>query len=422
MSKIKVQVDELVKGMYICELDRPWSETTFLFQGFRITNEQEIETLQNTCSFVYVDQGKSKIHVSAKLEYFNPSTTQKQYETLEPLHDIEVKIIPYPSKFEDEFPRAKTVYMQASEKVNQMIKNLRLGQSLDVFTVKTTVQELTGSILRNPDALKLLCAIQERDQAAANHALHVCVLTLAFAYYLGFKNDVIQELGIGALLHDIGETKLPEGLFWSSEIKDEKDREELKKHVEYGVEIIQNTPSLPPVVLDIVRDHHERLNGTGYPRHACGSEINYNAMLVSMVDVYDNVTMGYEGKNQISCTAALKSMYDWRDELFQSDLIEHFIQCLGIYPIGSVVKLNTGEVGIVITFDDCSRLTPRVMLLLDKNRKQYDTPRILNLSQFKDSDDRFIYEIERVVSPEEYGIDIRHHILRELYSKQAVNQ
>lgn len=422
MSKIKLQVNELNKGMYVCELDRPWGDTSFLFQGFRITNSQEIDALQKTCEFVFIDEEKSTVDISAHLLSLATTTISKKYKGLDSLHNIAVKHKPHEEHFEIEFPLAKSIYLHSAKSVKDIIDGLRLGRSLDVLNVKSTVQELSGSILRNPDALKLLCVLEEREGSAVNHALHVCILTLAFAYYLGFKKDIIQQLGIGALLHDIGETKLPENLFWKSDVYTEVEKNEISRHTEYGVEIIANTPGLHPLVLEVVQDHHERLNGTGFPRQACGGEISYNAMLVSIVDVYDSVTMGYEGKQAISCTDALKSMYDWRDELFQGDLIEHFIQCLGIYPIGSVVKLNTGEVGIVVTFDDCSRLTPRVMLLLDKERKQYPAPRILNLSRFKDPDEKFIYEIESVVNPQEYGIDIRHHILRELYVDDVVNQ
>jgi hypothetical protein len=162
------------------------------------------------------------------------------------------------------------------------------------------------------------------------------------------------------------------------------------------------------------------LNSSGYPRNAGGDDISYNAMLVSIVDVYDSVTMGYEGKPLISCTDALKSMYDWRNELFQDELIEKFIQCLGIYPVGSVVKLNSGEVGIIVTFDGYTRLTPRVMLLLDREQNLYSSPKMLDLSRFKDADDKYLYEINQVVDPEEYGIDVRQYILQELYMKKAV--
>ena len=419
MNKVKLEIHNIKKGMYVCELDRPWSETPFLFQGFRITNEQEVEKLKQTCEYVYIDEEKSTIDVDPKLIILSSSNERRNYNKLKPLFNIQVKHEKCQENFESEFPVAKAAYRNSFEKMHVVFNDIRLGKSLDVLTIKSTVQEMASSILRNPDALKLLCVIQGRDDNAVTHALHVCILSLAFGHYLGLKKDMIQKLGIGGLLHDIGETRLPDGLFWKSRHYSKEEKNEIQKHTEYGVEIISKSPGLDPVVLDIVRDHHERLNCTGFPKQSCGDEISYNAMLVSIVDVYDSVTMGYEGKDMISCTDALKSMYDWRNELFQGELVEHFIQCLGIYPIGSVVMLNSKEIGIIITFDDYSRLAPRVMLLLDKNLKQYSSPKIIDLSKFKGADEKYLYEIKKVIKPEDYGIDLKQHILEDLYVSQT---
>lgn len=422
MSKIKINVDKLQVGMHVSELDKPWSETSFLFQGFRITNNQEIEQLQESCSYVYIDEEKSTVDISSDLITNKSSPQAKKDKKCEPLSNIQVKHKPYEEKFESEFPVAKEIYLDSTEKMHVFFNDVRLGKSLDVLKVKSVVQTLLASILRNPDALKLMCVMEERDKSAVTHALHVCILSLAFASYLGFKKDMLQQLGLAALLHDIGETKLPEGLFWKSEPFTSEEKKEVCKHSEYGFDIVKEVQGLPSVVLDVVRDHHERLNRSGFPNQAGGDEISYNTMMVSIVDVYDSVTMGYEGKKAISCTDALKSMYDWRNELFQGELVQHFIQCLGVYPIGSVIKLNTGEIGIVVTFDDCSRLAPRIMILLDKDHQYYPVPRMLDLSRFRDEDEKLVYEIKEVVNPDDYGIDIRHHILQELYIGQVSNQ
>lgn len=422
MSKVKLEACNIKKGMYVSELDRPWSDTPFLFQGFRITNERELDKLMEVCDFVFIDEEKSTVDVDPKLFVMEKDIRVKKYNKHESPYKIQVKHEPHLETFENEFPVAKAAYHNSYEKMHRVFDDIRMGKSLNVLEVKLTVQEMTDSVLRNPDALKLLCVLQERDDNAVTHALHVCILSLTFAKYLGLNKSMIQKLGIGGLLHDIGEIKLPEGLFWKSKHYTKEEKAEIQKHTEYGVEIINESQGLDPVVLDIVRDHHERLNCSGFPNQSCGDEISYNAMMVSIVDVYDSVTMGYEGKEMVSCTDALKSMYDWRNELFQGELVEHFIQCLGIYPIGSVVLLNSNEVGIIITFDDCSRLAPRIMLLLDKDHSYYPAPKILDLSKFKDNDEKFLYEIKRVAKPGEFGIDLKQHILEELYVERVVNQ
>ena len=419
MAKIKLGVVDLKKGMYVSDLDRPWNETPFLFQGFRITNEQELDKLNEICKFVYVDDDKSTVPIEANLIVLSTEREKKNNNKLESLYKFKISQKTHKEDFSDEFPVAKKAYENAMQKMHVIFNDLRMGKALDVTTIKSTVEVMAASILRNPDALKLMCALRERSDNAATHALHVCILTLTFASYLGLDEDTVQQLGIGGLLHDIGEIKLPVGLFWKSAPYNKTELNEIHKHTDYGVEIIKNTPGLNTIVMDIVRDHHERLNSSGYPRKASGNDISYNAMLVSIVDVYDSVTMGYEGKPLISCTDALKSMYDWRNELFQDELIEHFIQCLGIYPVGSVVRLNSGEIGIIVTFDGFSRLAPRVMLLLDRDQNFYSSPKMLDLSRFKDADDKYLYEINKVVNPEDYGIDVREYVLQELYMKKV---
>lgn len=421
MGKIKIESDKIVKGMYVSELDRPWKDTPFLFQGFRITNDREIEKLMSLCDYVFIDQEKCTVDVDPALLSLSNVPQHKIHTQSKAQFTIEVKSQPHQETFEKEYPVAKAAYRNAFEKMHVVFNDMRMGKSLDVLTVKSTVQDMTSSILRNSDALKLLCVIQERDDNAVTHALHVCILSLAFGKYLGLKKDMIQKLGLGGFLHDIGETKLSEGLFWRSRHYSKEEKSEIQKHTQYGVDIISQVQGLDPIVIDIVKNHHERLNCTGFPNQSCGDDISYNAMLVSIVDVYDSVTMGYEGKDKVSCTNALKSMYDWRDDLFHGELIEHFIQCLGIYPIGSVVQLNSGEIGVIITFDDYSRLAPRIMLLLDKRLKRYPTPVIIDLSKFKDPEEKYVYEIKRVVTAEDYGIDLKLHLLEELYENIGIN-
>ena len=291
MSKIKLEVNKIKKGMHVSELDRPWSESPFLFQGFRITNERELEKLKQVCEFVFIDEDKSTIEVDPKLHVLSTSSKTKKYSKHESPYKIQARHEPHIESFENEFPVAKAAYQNAYEKMHAVFDDVRMGKSLNVLDVKSTVRDMTDSILRNPDALKLVCVLQERDDNAVTHALHVCILSLTFAKYLGLSKSMIQKLGVGGLLHDIGEIKLPDGLFWKSKHYTKEEKAEIQKHTEYGVEIISESKGLDPIVLDIVRDHHERLNCSGFPNQSCGDEISYNAMMVSIADVYDSVTM-----------------------------------------------------------------------------------------------------------------------------------
>lgn len=402
--------------MYVSELDRPWLETPFLFQGFRITNVQEIEQLSNTCSYVYVDPEKSVVPIPKR-------TAAAQVTHYEKPAEPEIKrqrfAMPYQVAFEQEFPKAKEIYEHATNKMEKIINDSRSGSSLNSHEIKTTVVSIADSVIRNPDALMLLSALESRDEQSVTHSINVCTLSLIFGRYIGLEKKPLYELGIGALLHDIGETRVPTEILYKSVKRTPEEQDVMKQHTQHGVDLLMKTSGLPQSTIEIARDHHERMNGSGYPQKLMGDQLSLFTKIVSIADVYDSVTSGLHGRPAITCTEALKNMYVWRDELFDSLLVEQFIQCLGIYPVGSTVELNTGEIGIVINTNSGRRLLPRVMLVRDQDKRPYEPPKIINLEQFCTSDNICKFEIRRVVKAETFSIDVRNYILRELQLQVA---
>jgi putative nucleotidyltransferase with HDIG domain len=415
MMKVMVEIKDLKKGMYVSELDRPWLETPFLFQGFRITNVQEIEQLSNTCNYVYVDPEKSVV----PLPRGTAAAVSHQPKPSQPEIKRQRFAIPYQVEFEQEFPKAKHIYQHATKKMDKIMNDTRSGCSLNAQEIKSTVVSIADSVIRNPDALMLLSALESKDEQSVTHSVNVCTLSLIFGRYIGLEKKPLYELGTGALLHDIGETKIPSEILSKSDKRSPEELEVMKQHTHHGVELLMKASGLPQSAIEIARDHHERMNGSGYPQKLLGDQLSLFTKIVSIADVYDSVTAGLHGKPAITCTEALKNMYVWRDELFDSLLVEQFIQCLGIYPIGSTVELNTGEIGIVISASPGRRLLPRVMLVRDQDKKPYEPPKIINLEQFCDSNRACKFEIRRVVKAETFSIDVRNYILRELQLQVA---
>lgn len=404
--KQKIDTRDLKKGMYVSELDRPWIESPFIFQGFLITSDQELAQLGHTCKYVYVDVQKSKVEVPQRIVMAAP-IKRKQYEKKE--------TPPVQVTFEKEFTRAKTIYTDAIETVTKLLFDLRAGNIFSIKDIKKSVIEITGSIMRNPDAMMLLSHIDSKSSHAARHALNVCILSTAFARYLGMDDKQLYELGIGAMLHDVGETRLPDGLIDKQENYTPEELHLMHNHTLEGGDLLSQITDIPQSAITIAMTHHERANSSGYPRRLSNEQITFFAKIVSITDVYDSVTSGTSREPAITSTDALKSMYDWRDELFDGELVELFIQSLGIYPIGSTVQLDSGEIGIVITASSERRLSPTLMLVLDQNKKTYQPPLIINLSQYK-TEEQQKYEITSVVRPEDYGIDKTSYIMRELYT------
>lgn len=405
-TKQKVDTRDLKHGMYVAELDRPWIESPFIFQGFLITSDQELGQLLQTCKYVYVDVEKSKVEVPQRIVMTAP--IQRNPYTK--------KVLPPPQvTFDQEFTRAKSIYVDAIETISQFLFDLRAGKIFTIKDIKDCVIEITGSIMRNPDAMMLLTQIDSQGNHAAKHAMNVCILSAAFARYLGMDEEQIYELGLGAMLHDVGETCLPDGLMDKQENYTPEELHLMHNHTIEGGKLLSQMEDIPPSAITVAMTHHERANGSGYPKRLNNEQISSFAKIVSITDVYDSVTTGTSREPALTSTDALKSMYDWRNELFDGELVEQFIQSLGIYPIGSTVQLNSGEIGIVITASSERRLSPTLMLVLDQNENPYQHPLIINLSQYQDEENNK-YEISNVVRPEDFGIDKTSYIMRELYT------
>jgi len=411
IAKVKLPVDSLQIGMYVSELDRPWIETPFIFQGFLITNEDELDQLHQFCRYVYIDSEKSRVKVIVK----NPVAHEKvDVEPAEKEHEA----LPYQNQFEEEFPKAKKIYDQVQAQIRNSFKDVRIGRALRSSEIRTSVDAITQSIIRNPDAMMLMTNMKTADEYLIVHSLNVCILSLIFARFLGMEKDKMLNLGMGALLHDIGEIRLPKELLNKPSELSAEEHATVEKHTEYGASILKESSGIPAEAVDIAFHHHERIDRSGYPNRLGGMEISRNAKIVGIIDVYDSLTSTTPYRNYISSTDALKSMYDWRGTLFDSTLVEKYIQCLGIYPVGSTLELRSGEIGIVISASPENRLYPKMLLVKEERDKFYDPPRIINLNQFRERDDNR-YDIKGMVQPEQVGVDLKRYILRELVAQIA---
>jgi putative nucleotidyltransferase with HDIG domain len=412
----KIDVQYLEVGMYVAELDRPWLGTPFLFQGFEISAHEEVEELKRYCKFVYIDI--PDVHVGPPEQRPRPRTSPLRETLVSPEAEQRIardflKIINQPRSepvytdqrvLEQELPEAREHYAVARTLVYQVLDDVRIGKNLDSLRAKRVVGELTESVIRNPDALTCFIQLRKKDEYTALHSLRVCILALAFGRHLGLDRDTLQLLGLGALLHDIGKLKVPLEILNKPGTLTEYEFTLMKSHVPHGVKILDGMPGIPAPALEVVQGHHERYSGTGYIAGLKGEEIALFGMIGGIVDCYDAITSDRAYRTGMSAHTALKQMYGWRGRDFHPKLVEQFIQCMGIYPIGSVVELNTGEVGVVVTMNRVRRLKPRVTLVLNANCTPYSKPVTVDLMTHKTTDGRPC-EIDRVLEPGVYGID-----------------
>lgn len=410
--KVIVAPVDLKIGMYVSELDRPWLQTPFPFQGFRITSNDEIKQISSLCDFVFVDTEKCIVPVPIQRTEIKGTTSN---ETEQKTARIIKLAEPYLVNFEDEYPIAKGIYQHAQNMLGKLINDVRLGKSFDIEETRSVVNQMVDSILRNPNVLMLLTSLREKNDKLLAHSLTVCALSLSLGRYIGLDNTTLMDLGIGALLHDIGETKLPGKLLTKNDDLSDEDRALLQTHTRIGTMIVEKLGGVSKRVIAIIRDHHERADGSGYPRKLVNSQLNICTRIVSIIDTYDMLSSGTPSTKKIPLDAVLKYIYSWRRSLFDRLLVEKFIQCIGIYPIGSTVELHSGHVGMVISSQPKARLFPEVLMILDAEGVPLDRPKIMNLALFKEKNgDNNRYEIKRLVDPQAYRFDVRGAVLQEL--------
>ncbi len=390
--KQKVDVNNLRPGMYVSELDRPWIETPFLFQGFEVRTSQDVEEIKRYCAYVYID---TQPRPDAKLRSFFPERLLSRSEHIQRVEKSAPYIPPPPIikrkqgdhkpfyqdvlSLEEEIQQAHEIERKTRTLVTTLLEDARMGRSLDAPGARKLVGEMTDSIIRNPDALVWFLHLKSKDEYTAQHSLRACILALAFGRHLEFPKETLTVLGVGALLHDVGKVRIPSEILEKPEELTAEEYEIMKTHVPLGVEILENAPGIPPMAVEMARRHHERYDGRGYTAGLKGNAIGDFGMIGAIIDHYDAMVSPHVYRGAHSPYDALKNMYELRNAEFHAALVEQFIQCMGIYPIGSVVEMSDTSVAVVITTNRTRRLKPRIALVLKPDRTHYQPCQYVDL-------------------------------------------
>lgn len=408
--------------MYISELDHPWIESPFLFQGFQLKDQEEIQQVQATCMYVYVDTEKTPHEINNKLRVLTATkTTQKpvkKKKSKESKVDFTDTVTLIKSKFDkssftQNLINARIARDKTRSYIDDMLAEAKMGKIVDTQKARNLVAELASNIVENLDASMWLTQLKSRDEYTAIHSLNVCVLSLTFGRALGLKGDELNELGLGALLHDIGKMKVPLEVLNKPGKLTSEEFDIMKSHPEKGYDMLLSDDSLSAEVLNIVRGHHERLSGSGYPDKLTENNISYYTKIVSITDVYDAITSDRVYHDGMTPHESLKRLYEWMPDNFDTKLIQAFIKTIGIYPVGSVVELKTGHIGLVVKLTETHRLKPVVMLVMNRDKEYYPRRKLVNLaSSIWDKKDGKP-EIKRIVDAKEFNINVKKIINEE---------
>ncbi len=389
IKQIKIEANEVTLGMFISGLDRPWTQTPFPLQGFFVRDSEEIKELARHCRHVYIDVAKGCGPIKADLK---PLTkTEKPLKKsirsiantkLTGVAPIQVRHNVYPAAVigvGKEVKRARELYQDVFGAIGRVIGSIEDGQALPAQETKRAASSMVDSVLRCPDAFTWLSRVREKDEHTYSHAMRSAVWGILFGRHIGLSKPDLDILAMGILLKDIGKTRVPRHLLEKAE-HSKSERETFEQFVGYGVDILNQMPDIKPRVISVVKTHCERVNGSGFPAHIRGDRIPVLGKVAGIVTFYDEVT-NPRGEAPLSPSKAVAKLYELRDIAFQKDLVVEFIRAIGLYPTGTLVELNTGEVAVVVEQNFARRLKPKVMVVMDAYKQLLDSPVLLDMEQ-----------------------------------------
>jgi len=417
---IKLPVEKLSVGVYVSKLDRPWIGTPFLFQGFTIETEEDLAELQRLCRTVYVevpvaDQEEPKPAAGRTRIGPGPPTPPDPLEKLS--RALTAGLAPAVVKdsipLRTELNNVTGAYVEAKRTVADVFHRLRGGRALDVAQLDYVVDWMAESVFRNRDAMSWLVRMKTKDDYLYHHSIAASVWAMAFGRHLGLDKETLKSVGAGAMLLDIGKTQLPTELLNASRNPTKEEWTLLRGHVEAGVRLASETSGVDTRILTMISSHHERYDGTGYPEKLEGESIQLVGRIAGIVDCYDAMTSARSYAKARSTFDAIRELQRVDGKWFQPGLVELFVQAVGVFPTGTLVELNTGEVGVVIAQNRFRRLRPEVMLILDAAKTLREDFVIVDLHGCEENNTpgRTGLWIQRGLEPNAYGIDPNEYFL-----------
>ena len=402
----QISVDDLVIGMYIVGLDQSWLQSPFLFHRRRIGSYEEIARLKAYgIRRVTIDPTRGLDLVETLPQPAEGLGEDKggggrELDNLRPHPCGRPRVSPLP-----DLALARTVHTEAMTAVQSLFEGTKTGAPLNSAAAQEVVHCLMETVLSQHEALAGLIHMRQFETNLYAHVINVCIFALMLGTMQDLDKTVLACLGMGALLHDVGQVHLPRNLVRKPSLYTAQEQRLMQAHPHLGVTMLSRTPHMPEDACRIVAEHHERLDGSGYPQGLGGAALSPLSQIVAIADVYETMLGTREGRPPLLPAQAIKELYQQgRAQQLDLHLVEKMIRCLGIYPVGSLIELNTGERGIVLAVNPGKALQPVVHILWDQTHQGYATPVTVDLA---DPDANMpIRTIRDVLDPAAEGYDI----------------
>jgi len=389
-TRQEISLSQLKPGMYVVEIIRQKDSLQVKSEGYIVHNSTIDKLASSGIHKVIVDPSKEK--KADKIDRVLPVEPPKQQTSLPKESTI---------SFDDEMSKAKTLYKDAKSLQHKILADITEGKVINVGEVKQSTDAMVESIFRNQDALSCMSRLRIKDEYLVEHSLNVSILMTIFAKHLNIEKRIIEQLALGAFLHDIGKTLVPDHILNKKGKFTDKEYQQMKEHVDLGVNILAEIPELSAIALNIVQQHHERIDGSGYPKQLSSDDLNQYARMIAIVDTYDAMTADRVYKAAMHPIKAFKILLKEAETGYDDELVELFIQCIGVYPVGTLVKLNSGKLGLISQLNESRPLRPFVRVFYNTRLNQAIPMAELDLSQSKHKD-----QIDCCIKPEDFKLDL----------------
>ncbi len=372
----KIAVDQLTLGMHIHEFCGSWMDHPFWRTRFVLESSEDLRQIQ-TCGIqeLWIDVQKG-------LDVAGPTKQEAEAQIDATLHTIvKPQESPPHVTMAEEIERAAKICARSKAAVVSMFQEVRMGNAIDHEAAGVLVEEISSSVMRNPGALISLARLRSADDYTYMHSVAVCALMVALARQLSLDEQAIREAGMAGLLHDLGKAVMPmEVLNKPGKLTDEEFRI-MKSHPVEGHRMLVEGGSVSDITLDVCLHHHEKVDGSGYPHGLKDTAISLYAKMGAVCDVYDAITSNRPYKSGWDPAESIRKMTEWSAGHFDARIFQAFVKSIGIYPIGSLVRLQSGRLGIVVDQTEKSLLTPKVRVFFSTKSNTHIAPEVIDLSR-----------------------------------------
>lgn len=395
----KIKVHDLRMGMYIDELCGSWMDHPFWKTSFRLEDSKDLAVLQQSViREVWIDTAKG-LDVAAQVKEVSAEEADQQAESVllqaaVPAHKQEERV-----SLEQELERARKLQSKAKQAVIAMFGQARMGKALQIDEMAPLVDEISQSVSRNSGALLSLARLKNKDDYTYLHSVAVCALMIALGKQMGMEGDVLKSLGMAGLLHDVGKMAVPDDVLNKPGRLTEQEFDVVKTHSARGWEMLKGSFGVDNVALDVCLHHHERIDGAGYPDKLSGEALSLFARMGAVCDVYDAITSNRCYKAGWAPAEALRKMAEWQDGHFDPIVFQAFVKTVGIYPVGTLLKLKSGRLAVVVEQSSQSLLKPLVKVFFSSRSNVPIAMEIIDMSRTQDA-------IESVEDAAKWGLDV----------------